>query len=124
MVFFIKKTLPVLCLGAVAGFLNGLLGAGGGIPLLIGLRCLFGKKAANGRRFFTTALFVMLPFSLYSVDRYDSLSLFSTEFFIYMAAPAVLGGTLGALLLSRLSTKLLGRIFATVVVLSGILMVI
>ena len=46
----IKKILPVCLLGALAGFLNGLLGAGGGIPLVLGLRALLGKKVANGTK--------------------------------------------------------------------------
>ncbi len=119
---FIKKTLPVSLLGVAAGFLNGLLGAGGGIPLVMGLRWLFGKKVANGRRFFTTALAVMLPLSLFSVYRYVQKAPIPTDLFYTMLFPALLGGAVGAWLLGRLSTKVLGRIFATVVALSGVLM--
>lgn len=118
----IKKTLPVSLLGLAGGFLNGLLGAGGGIPLVMGLRWLFGKKVANGRRFFTTALAVMLPLSLYSVYRYASKAPLPTALFQAMLLPAVLGGGVGAWLLRRLPTVVLGRIFATVVALSGVLM--
>ncbi len=121
---FIKKTLPVSLLGLAAGFLNGLLGAGGGIPLVMGLHALFGKKVSNGRRFFTTALSVMLPLSLLSVYRYTQKAPIPAEVFQAMLLPALVGGAVGAWLLGRLSTKLLGRIFATVVALSGILMVI
>ena len=119
---FIKKTLPVSLFGLAAGFLNGLLGAGGGIPLVMGLAGIFGKKVANGRRFFTTALAVMLPLSLYSVYRYASKAPVPTDLFGALLFPALLGGAVGAWLLGRLSTKLIGRIFATVVALSGILM--
>ena len=121
---FIKKTLPVSLLGLAAGFLNGLLGAGGGIPLVMGLHRLFGKRVANGRRFFVTALAVMLPLSLFSVYRYAKKAPIPTDLFSEMLIPALLGGAMGAWLLGRLSTKLLGRIFATVVALSGILMLI
>jgi uncharacterized membrane protein YfcA len=121
---FIKKTLPVSLLGLTAGFLNGLLGDGGGIPLVMGLRCLFGKKVANGRRFFTTALAVMLPLSLFSVYRYAKKAPIPTDLFGGILFPALLGGAVGAWLLGKLPTKILGRIFATVMALSGILMVI
>lgn len=119
---FIKKTLPVSLLGLAGGFLNGLLGAGGGIPLVMGLRWLFGKKVANGRRFFTTALSVMLPLSLYSICRYTSKAPLPLGLFVTMLFPAILGGGAGAWLLRRLPTEVLGRIFATVVALSGVLM--
>ena len=124
MIFFIKKSLPVLLIGALAGFLNGLLGAGGGIPIVVGSHLLWGKKVDNVRRFFTTALAVTLPFSVYSLFQYRDLLPLSHDLFLFVSLPAALGGIAGALLLSRLPTTLLGRIFATVVLLSGVLMVI
>ncbi len=122
MTFYIKRLLPVLFLGATAGFLNGLLGAGGGIPLVLGLALLFGKKTADGRRFFTTALAVMLPLSLFSVYRYAATAPVPGTFFSTMLLPALVGGAVGAWILGRLSTGILNRIFATVMALSGILL--
>ena len=120
----IKKALPASLLGLVAGFLNGLLGAGGGIPLVMGLRAIFGKKVANGRRFFTTALAVMLPLSLYSIYRYASKAPLMTPQLTALLLPALLGGGVGAWLLGRLPMGVVNRIFATVVALSGILMLV
>ncbi len=122
MTFFKKRTFQVSLLGALAGFLNGLLGAGGGIPLLLGLRLLFGKKVANGRRFFTTALAAMLPLSLFSLYRYAAKAPVPSALFGAMLLPALAGGGMGAWLLHRLSTRALNRIFATVMALSGIFM--
>ena len=124
MTFYIKTLIPILLLGAAAGFLNGLLGTGGGIPLVLGLHFLLGKRVADRKRFFTTALAVMLPLSLYSLAKYRVASPFSLNVFLFTALPAALGGIVGALLLSRLSARALGRIFATVVLISGILVVI
>ena len=122
MAYFIKRSLPVLLLGILAGFLNGLLGAGGGIPLVLGLSLLFGKKVANGRRFFTTALATMLPLSLLSVYRYtDAVAISDTQLLAVML-PSLAGGALGAVLLKKLSIDILNRIFATVMALSGILL--
>lgn len=122
MVFFTKRMVPVLLLGGLAGFLNGLLGAGGGIPLVLGLRLLFGKKAANGKRFFVTALAVMLPLSVFSVWRYIAKSPLPTAVFNMMPIPALLGGAGGAWLMGYLPTGILGRIFAAAVALSGVLL--
>ena len=121
MVFFIKKLLPVLLLGALSGFLNGLFGTGGGIPLVLVLGLLFGKKVADGKRFFTTALTVTLVLSLYSLSKYR-ISLASGSYLL-AAVAAAMGGSVGALLLSRIPTNLLRRIFSAVILLSGILTV-
>ena len=117
-----KTALPLLGIGLLAGFLNGLLGAGGGIPLVMGLAGIFGKKVANGRRFFTTALAVMLPLSLFSAYQYLQKAPISTERFYLILFPSLLGGAVGAWLLPHIPTHTLGYIFATVVALSGILL--
>ena len=122
MAHFIKRSLLVLLLGALAGFLNGLLGAGGGIPLVLGLTLLFGKKAANGRRIFTTALAVMLPLSLFSFLCYTQAAPLCDLQFFAVFFPSLAGGAVGAWLLGRLSVVVLNRIFATVMALSGILL--
>lgn len=115
--------IPLLFFGFLAGFLNGLLGTGGGILLLFGLRLLFSKKVANGRRFFTTTIAAMLPLSLFSVWQYAQKEPIPTRAVLAFLLPGVLGGLLGAMLLPHLPTRTLGRIFATVVLLSGILTV-
>jgi uncharacterized membrane protein YfcA len=122
MVYLSKRILPIFVLGFAAGFLNGLLGAGGGIPLVLGLSALLGKKVANGRRFFTTALAVMLPLSLFSAYQYLQKAPISTERFYLILFPSLLGGAVGAWLLPHIPTHTLGYIFATVVALSGILL--
>ena len=120
MTHFTKRLLPVLLLGALAGFLNGLLGAGGGIPIVLGLSLLFGNKASDGRRFFTTALAIMLPLSLFSAYRYAKTVLLTDAQLLAVMLPALAGGAVGAGLLKRLSIRALNRIFATVMALSGI----
>ena len=123
MAFFIKKLIPVLLLGSLSGLLIGLLGAGGGIPLVIGLRTLFGKKVANGKSFYSTTLATMLPLSLYSAYQYAQSTPLDGALPLSAALASALGGAMGALLLSGISTRVLGRIFATVVLISGIFMV-
>ncbi|MBQ3063317.1 MAG: TSUP family transporter [Clostridia bacterium] len=119
------KYLPLLLIiGLLAGFLNGLLGAGGGILIVMGLRLLFGKKTVNGRRFYTTAIAVMLPLSLVSVWQYAKRGHLPAITLGDMLLPALLGGLLGALLLRHMKPALLARIFAAVVLVSGIVLVI
>ena len=120
MAFFIKRIIPISFLGLLSGFLNGLLDAGGGIPLVMGMHLILCKKLANGRRIFTTALATTLPLSLFSLYLYNQKAPLPTDLFAALLFPAIAGGALGAILLGRLPTRVATRIFATVVALSGI----
>ncbi len=117
---FLLLSVLLFC-GFAAGFCNGLLGAGGGILLVLSLSALFGKTAVNGRRFFTTALSVMLPLSALSAWQYAACGArFSPAPWPLIGAAG--GGVLGALLLWRLPTGVLRRVFAAVLLLSGVLL--
>lgn len=118
-----KKWVLLPLLGLIAGFLNALLGAGGGIPLVFGMRRFFGEKIADGHRFYATALAVMLPLSLFSVWQYKKGGALPAPSLWALLLPAALGGALGAFLLKRIPIRLMNKIFATVVLFSGILLV-
>lgn len=117
-----KHILPLLAIGLLAGFLNGLLGAAGGIAIVIGLRTMFRGKTANERSFYTTAVAVMLPLSCLSVWRYAKAGHLPPVSPWSLIVPAILGGTFGALLLKHIKPRHLRRIFATVVLISGIIL--
>lgn len=109
--------------GVCAGFLNGLLGAGGGILIVFALSRLFGGESEEQRNLYANALCVMLPISAFSCLRYALTgNLQITGFGVY-ALPAIVGGILGAFLLGRMSSVPLKRIFSVVVIYSGILMI-
>lgn len=119
---FQKSVLPLLGIGLLAGFLNGLLGAGGGIAVVIGLRTLFRKKPVNGHSFYATAIAVMLPLSALSVWQYARGGHLPEVSLWGLIVPAALGGALGALSLRRISLPVLNRIFAAAVLISGIIL--
>jgi uncharacterized membrane protein YfcA len=119
----IKKTLPVLALGGVAGFLNGLLGAGGGILVVTGLGHLC-PDAPDPRSCYASAVAVMLPLSTLSLLRYARAGHLPPFPLLSLLLPAALGGALGALLLRRLSPHALARLFSVLVLTSGVLLVI
>ncbi len=116
-------TLPLLALGLLAGFLNGLLGAAGGIAVVLGLRALYRNKPVDGHSFYATAIAVMLPLSILSAWRYARVGHLPEVSPWGLVLPAVLGGVLGALLLRRIEPQILKRIFAAVVLISGIILV-
>ncbi len=109
--------------GLAAGFLNGLLGAGGGIAVVLAVNKLF-KEGTDKNTAFATALCVMLPVSLLSVALYSARGSMNVSGFGVFILPAVLGGALGGLLLGRLKTVFLKKLFAALVVVSGILLIV
>ena len=115
---FCRKTIPVLALGAIAGFLNGLLGAAGGILLVAGLA----QRTEDPRAPFSTALAVMLPLSALTLHRYYALGHLNAPPSVPFLVAALLGGVLGAWLLRRMKPRILQRIFAGVTLLSGVLL--
>ena len=117
-----RQILPVLCLGLGAGFLNGVLGAGGGILVVAGLNALLGKKIEDKRAIFASAIAVMLPLSALSVWRYLQNGHLEEGKLGIMIIPAVAGGAIGAWLLKRISPRGLSGIFAVVVLVSGVIM--
>ncbi len=121
---FFKYFPLLLLIGFLAGLLNGLLGAGGGILIVIGLRAILGKKISDGRRFYASAIAVMLPISVVSVWQYMKNGHLPTLSLGLLILPALCGGALGALCLRFIRPTLLARIFAAVVLVSGIVLVI
>ena len=118
----------LLFLGLVAGFANGLLGAGGGI-LLVYAVTLWSKRNPHAsttlqqRDVYANALAVMLPVSLLSVYRYANAGTLSMQAFVPLLLPSLLGGLCGGLLLDRLQLSWIRKLFALLVVISGVFMV-
>ena len=107
-----------MALGGLAGFLNGLLGAAGGILLVAGLT----HRIKDAHAPFSTALAVMLPLSALTLYRYYAIGHLSATPHVGFLAAALLGGMLGAWLLRRLRPRILQRIFAGVTLLSGVML--
>lgn len=122
-----KKLLcAIICAiaGAAAGVLNGLLGTGGGIIMVIFLSKLYGGEGGTDTKdIFSTALCCCFLISAASAVFYaasGNLSLYGSEVFVL---PAVIGGCIGAILLDRLKAKALRVIFSLLVITSGMLLI-
>ena len=116
-----------LLLGTAAGFLNGLLGTGGGIVIVYALGRALQKhrhRADDRRDVYATALSVMLPISAFSAVRYALGGSLDPVAFAPMLLPTVAGGLLGGILLDRLDLAHLKRLFGLLVLVSGILMIV
>ena len=109
--------------GLLAGFANGLLGAGGGIVAVFALSAVLGQALSDRRDLYAIALCVMLPISVVSCIRYGLAGHLQTEGFGVYAIPAILGGLLGGLLLGRLRASFLKKLFGALVIWSGLLLI-
>lgn len=110
--------------GLLAGFANGLLGAGGGIVAVFAFSYFLRSGEYERRDLYANALCVMLPICAVSCLRYAAAGYLVTEGFGIYALPAVLGGIVGGSLLGRLRASLLKKLFGLLVIYSGILLIV
>ena len=116
----LKKSLLVSG-GLCAGFINGLLGTGGGIIIIF----ILGKINAENdpKDNFASAIAAILPMSVISAGFYlKNESFMLNDIFPYIL-PAVIGGFAGAFLLCRIKTAFLKKLFACIVIYAGINMI-
>lgn len=109
--------------GIAAGIANGLLGAGGGIIITYTLARLLREQNADTRDVFANVVAAMLPMTAVSAIIYalrGNLKLNDASPFLL---PAVIGGIAGAIVLGRINTNLLKKIFAALVIFSGVRMI-
>ncbi len=119
---FFRRSLPYLLLGSVAGFVNGLLGTGGGILLLFGSYLLNRGRKTDTRDLFASTALVTLILSAVSAVIYFLKGSVETASLPSYLIPALFGGALGAILLDRLPTRFLEKLFAVLVIVAGGLM--
>ena len=112
----IKNVLFAILTGASAGVINGLFGGGGGmvvVPMLSNLLKYQSKKAH------ATAILIILPLSLVSGVLYFLFGSFDVAVGIPVIIGAVIGGGVGAFLLSKLSAKWVVYIFCIIMAIAG-----
>ncbi len=108
--------------GLLAGFANGLLGAGGGIIVTFALTRAYTHRDADTRDIFANVVAAMLPMTAVSAVIYALRGRLDMDAASPYLLPAILGGIIGALLLGRINTEWLKKIFALLVVVSGVRM--
>ncbi len=128
----IRNTAIFALIGLGAGLVNGFLGTGGGIVIILVLGFLrkrmdkHEKKSPFGgssKDDYIMAIASILPMSAVSLVSYwknDSFDISHASIFLL---PAAAGGLLGAFLLSKISPKLLKKIFAGLMIISGVIMI-
>lgn len=115
-----KYSLLILAAGALgAGFLNGLLGAGGGIVLYFTLGALYGSGTKENLVLSSASV---MFFCLVSLFFYRGSAALTVKDILSVGVPAAIGGISGAMLLKKLPRAAVKKIFSAVLIIGGILM--
>lgn len=112
-----KKKIITILIGAIIGFVNGFFGGGGGmvcVPALEKFLKLPVKKAH------ATAIAVIFPLSFISSVIYVLNGSVLSNPLIFVTIGVVFGGVFGSFLLKILPTKIIGFIFAFLMILAGV----
>lgn len=119
-----QRKWPTAALGAAAGFVNGLLGAGGGIIMVYAFSAVCDKDDNGVKDAFASTVAAILPISIVSALTYTFSGTVDLSLLPRYALPAVAGGLLGARLMGSISAIWLKRIFALTVIYAGINMIV
>lgn len=113
----------LIAYGVLAGIINGLLGAGGGIILVFAISHFCKGTLPDRRDIFANALVVTLALTLVSTVLYIGGGNAPPADLSRFVLPAAVGGLTGGLLMGKISSGTLGRIFAVLLVISGVIMI-
>ena len=119
-----KKWLKIvlfIILGLFIGFINGFLGAGGGM-LLVPLYTLIASSKAKYSH--ATAVFIIMPICLISGIVYIIKGIFSFTIFIPIVVGSIIGSVIGTFLLKKFSNDVISIIFWIVMIVAGVLIII
>ena len=121
------KKLAMICSGgALAGFCNGLLGAGGGIIAVLALSYALPRDDESRRSLYANALCVMLPLSILTLTTYALRGGVPQDFlssdYLFVLLGGAIGGIVGGVVLGKLRTAVTDSLFAILTVVSGVLM--
>ena len=115
-----RKYLLYCTCGIIIGLLNGFFGGGGGmiaVPLFENVLHFETKKSH------ASAILVILPLCAVSITTYLIAGSFNFSGGIFISIGVVIGGVIGALLLEKLNNKIIGYLFAVLMIISGIKLV-
>ena len=110
--------------GFTAGVINGIFGNGAGVIIVFLIGGICKKQLPDARAAFANVTAAVLPMALTSALIYSSYSTPSLADAVSVAAASLAGGIVGACLLGKISATALKKIFAAVMVVSGVVMLV
>lgn len=115
------QILLLICLGVFVGFVNGFLGAGGGMLLV---PCIIPILSMDTKVAHATAILIILPICIVSGVIYALQGSFEFNVFLPCLIGTVVGGVLGTFILSKLKNDVITIIFSLVMVAAGVVMIV
>ena len=112
-----KKILTCALFGAICGICNGFFGGGGGM-IIVPMLSLFMKYPL--KKAHATAILIILPLSVASGIFYATFGSADVSVLIPTGIGVIIGGVLGAKLLSKLSQKKIAYFFCFVMLAAGV----
>ncbi len=106
-----------------AGFINGLLGTGGGIILILCLKYILTfSSEEESKNLFALTIAAIFPMSIASTIIYAMHGDLAWHDLIRYIPGAIVGGIGGAFLLGKINPKLLKKLFAALIIFVGVRM--
>ncbi len=115
----IKDKLLLTATGILAGVANGFFGGGGGMLVVPMLTLLLKRET---KRAHATAILIILPITIISGIIYAMFGSFDMGVGLPSGAGVVVGGIVGAFLLKKIKSGIVGKIFAFVILAAGVKM--
>lgn len=116
-------TLPIklIGIGLIAGIINGLFGSGGGTLVVPALVFFIGLKDYKAH---ATAISVILPLTIISTIIYLRNNMIQFDIALIVALGGIVGSFIGAKLLNKVPTKILRKIFGSIIIVTALRMII
>ena len=115
----LKYLLICIGAGAISGAVNGIFGGGGGMIIVPMLSKLLKYKEKEAH---ATAILIILPLSIVSGILYFVFGNFDFLSGLPVVIGVLIGGIIGAIMLSKLSSKWIMLIFSIIMAIAGVKM--
>lgn len=117
----LRKNIFTILGGIFVGFINGFLGAGGGM-IVVPLLTLLNKEEQKISH--ATAVMLILPISLVSAITYLINKQIDFQILLQTGVGTIIGGVIGTFALCKFKSEFIGYLFALIMVISGVMMII
>ena len=114
------QVLLLILLGVLVGFVNGFLGAGGGMLLV---PCIIPILKMDTKVAHATAILIILPICVVSGIIYAIQGSFEFDVFLPCLIGTGVGGVLGTFILSKLKNDIITSIFSLTMIAAGVVMI-
>lgn len=112
-----RNFLKTASIGVCVGFCNGLFGSGGGIIAVPAMEKLLGLEEHKSH---ATAIAVILPLTVISLIPYIFKGFFDFPLAWQTSAGGVLGGAVGAVLLKKIPSAVLRKVFGIFIIAAAV----